>query len=373
MSNSLFDLALDLAGDVIKAIADSPGSAPSSPGAPESFRAPKQSRFAGEDPRDRSHVQLTRGALSGFAYATEDGSWSFVISGITAGDLIIVPRTAGASSFVGDAKFDRRAMIVQGSPARVPKAVRSAWLASPLEWLYASGTLTTTVPKFDNRIHMFDRLDAGLDIAEALCAADDFSPAALRKRLEDSAWAVADAALDALALTPERDATLEQILADRSPSRGRLRVRAATIAHAWSTLERECKSLDSAVRSDAFTALIEHAPTTAANVAPTLLARMTALDDYRTAWLLDAFETPSEPITSIITPHVRERYLITLLAHAQSQFADAAGALLVRFGTATTLAALGPEHAELAAAIRARIQGGGLALAETDGGLTIAD
>lgn len=72
---------------------------------------------------------------------------------------------------------------------------------------------------------------------------------------------------------------------------------------------------------------------------------------YRTAWLLDAFETPSEPIASIITPHVRERYLITLLAHAQSQFADAAGALLVRFGTATTLAALGPEHAELAAAI----------------------
>ncbi len=368
MANKLLsDLLFTVASEVADAFDRSPTPGPPAP----KKTPPKPSRFAGENPKDESPAVLTRGALTGYAHRTAEGPWSLVVTGIKSPGLTLVPR-GGSRSFLGDAKFDARVQLVEGSPVLVPKSVRSAWLATPAEWLYAGGTLAASVPVFNGRVRMLERLDGGMDIGEALSAAAELNPAALNQRLDDPAWLVAAAALDAIADTPERDATLERLRADRSPKRARLRVRASIIAQDWPSLEHTCKSLDSVVRSDAFEALLNNAPDVATRVAETLLTRMTGLDDYRTALVLEAFAEQSRPFSTVITPAMRERYLIALLAHTQPQIADTARELLVRFGTAATLALLGPDHASLSAAIRARIQGGGLALAEADGGLSIA-
>lgn len=332
---------------------------------------------------DGSSVRLERGIVVGHARPADTNRWSLVVALPERPPLVIMPRAARRdlpTDQTGDPRFDKRYAVL-GAPPRLEylrAPLRAAWLADECDWYIAGRTLSITLQTLDSRKVLIKVLERGLDRAEALLASRDVSPATLLTAIEDRAWRVAGAALDALLRTPgeELDAAYRLIFAGRGAPR--LRVHALQRANAWEELAREVDGSDTNARSDAFQHLVSRGPAELiAAAARVILPLTTGLDRERSVWLADQL-LGDRRATAHVPQELAERWLLERV-ECSTGFGRACIAALERIGSGLTLRSHAgssePELQALCNHIRARLSKGSLSLVEApaSGGLSVAD
>lgn len=342
-----------------------------------------------EDPDDRSPIALSDGPIGGRGQQLEGGVWQLVVMlPQPHPDGVIMPRERDtiARDLTGDAIFDRRFTALVPSRITLRQPLRELWCGCRCDWLYAEGTLTTTLPRFLSRHYQLAQLTHGLGLAKTLIEVQSDDPATLLEVTGDSAWRVAVAALDLLLQRHPGSAELveayRRVFDRRGRRHPRLRVHALRVAGEWDPLLRFVRLGDRGTRSDAFEALLRGAPSDkVAAVAEDALGERGQLDVERTRWVVGLMRDDDPRVAAAVDPDLRERFLAELVESDLADVRRGASELLRATGTATAyriLLARGPDakrSAALAAELRERLTAGALALTAPDavGGLSIAE
>lgn len=358
-----------------------------------------EKRFPNVNPFDRSPIHLTRGAIEGDAFEVEkDGDWQFVVTVPEPRPaFVIMPRHGQPDAprdVTGEIVFDRRFTVFGQTReiAKVGHRLRKLFNKTACDWIYGRGTMTATTKQFRSRHHILGLLDEGLDIAEALMAAAREGPEVLLAAISDPAWKVGAAALDTLLeehpTSRELGHAYDFVHTNRGPQYERLRVHAFRRAQDWRAVQGVALGAHREARSDAFEVLLAHAPDElAAQAASTLMLTRDGLDDERVAKVMRALAEGDPRLYAVTTPEVRELFLVAVFEPERDgrelddlPLARAAAELLATTGSGLAYAQLSAHAsrsrraAALAARVKARLGGGGLALAEGEhGGLAMVD